>query len=451
MMYLEQIFKKINKKKLNSEQVCKFYVDRILKSRKLNCFVNYDFENVIELSKKFDQRKNIKKKFKGIPIAFKDCFFSKNIQSHIQNSSIKKKFYKKTSKIVSNFEKNGGIFLGNIKINQFLTGSNKLKDDPINPITKKPDLIGSSHGCAAAVLANLSPAIVSTDVGGSTREPSAQLGLIGYKSSKNLLSNLNSLNISDALCAPGIISKNVADCALLLENIQCKNSKNINYYQKLKLVKNLKVAFVCNNFAGDVYFNKSHDVMKNISKAIGFKIYEINLKNISKNLEIYNLLLNKDFFKNFSTFLKNKKNLKNNKFYRSILQENLTNDVVRRFVLGKYVNDNYKQFEINSKINNFLKIKHYEINKYFASYDAIIYPVNLENKNDNNYKKIKVLANLLGLPCLVIPISKNGQNQIQSVEIIVKHNNDQLLLNIAHSFEKILDFKLKISDWWMNK
>ncbi len=450
--YLEQIYKGILKKKLNSEQICKYYANRIFHSQKLKVVDNFNFNNLFKSSKRFNKKRKIKKKLNGIPISFKECFYKKNtlVNHNSYSSSFKKRFNNKSSKIISNFEKNGGIYLANIKTNQFLTGSINSKDDPVNPITRKPDLTGSCAGCAVAVSANLSPAVVASDFGGSIREPSAALGLIGYKTSRNLLSNKNSFFISKTLSSNGIISKNVTDCALLLENIQDPVLKKENFYQKLKFNKNFKIGFFNNTNKFDTNFDRFLITLENISKEINLKIFEINLENINEYFEIFNLMLNRDFYNDALPLIVNKNNFNDKKFYSDVLQKNLKNDVKRRLILGKFVVDNLKQFKIDTRINDFLNKKNFEFNSYFENYDALIYPVNLQQgKNITTYKKIKIIANLLGLPSIVIPISVNKKKKFDAIEIITGQNKDQLLLNIAFTLEKVLNLKFKLNEWWI--
>ena len=95
--YLEQIYKGILKKKLNSEQICKYYANRIFHSQKLKVVDNFNFNNLFKSSKRFNKKRKIKKKLNGIPISFKECFYKKNtlVNHNSYSSSFKKRLNKK--------------------------------------------------------------------------------------------------------------------------------------------------------------------------------------------------------------------------------------------------------------------------------------------------------------------------------------------------------------------
>ena len=69
---LVELVTKVKKKELSSKEITKTYVERCLKSKKLNTFITEDFENALKKSESFDKNPNFETKLSGVPIAVKN-------------------------------------------------------------------------------------------------------------------------------------------------------------------------------------------------------------------------------------------------------------------------------------------------------------------------------------------------------------------------------------------
>jgi aspartyl-tRNA(Asn)/glutamyl-tRNA(Gln) amidotransferase subunit A len=78
---------------------------------------------------------------------------------------------------------------------------------------------GSSGGSAAAVAAGLCFAALGTDTGGSVRQPAALCGVVGLKPTYGRVSNLGVLPLAPSLDHVGVLTRDVEDCAAVLEAI----------------------------------------------------------------------------------------------------------------------------------------------------------------------------------------------------------------------------------------
>ena len=70
---ITETLKQIHSKKLSVEELNKIFIDRIKDNEKLNVFIYFNEEAVIEQSRKIDNSKD-NFKLKGIPLAIKDLF-----------------------------------------------------------------------------------------------------------------------------------------------------------------------------------------------------------------------------------------------------------------------------------------------------------------------------------------------------------------------------------------
>jgi Asp-tRNA(Asn)/Glu-tRNA(Gln) amidotransferase A subunit family amidase len=108
----------------------------------------------------------------------------------------------------------GAIILGKTVTAElaFLTpGATRNPHDP----ARTPG--GSSSGSAGAVATGMVPVALATQTNGSVIRPAAFCGVVGYKPSLGALPRTGKLRHAAVLDQPGIISRDVADAALLVE------------------------------------------------------------------------------------------------------------------------------------------------------------------------------------------------------------------------------------------
>ena len=114
----------------------------------------------------------------------------------------------------------GGIYMGKLNTVEFAMGgwgTNQYVGPPVNPWSRDKPLAcgGSSSGSGVAVASGMLPCAVGTDTGGSVRVPAAFCGIVGLKTTKDLLSTDGIHPLSHTFDTPGPLARSVEDCALM--------------------------------------------------------------------------------------------------------------------------------------------------------------------------------------------------------------------------------------------
>ena len=143
------------------------------------------------------------------------------------------------STVTNNLWKEGAILLGKLNCDEFAMGSSNETSffgNVINPLENNFVPGGSSGGSATALAASLTPATIGTDTGGSIRQPASFTGTVGLKPTYGLCSRWGIVAFASSLDQAGPMTKNVEDCALMLEAMSGydkKDSTSINKKRKL--------------------------------------------------------------------------------------------------------------------------------------------------------------------------------------------------------------------------
>ncbi|MDB9796119.1 amidase family protein, partial [Pelagibacteraceae bacterium] len=250
---LTEIVDLIKKKKIKSEEVTNAYINNIKKGKKLNSFITESFEIALKKSKNFDANPNHDLLLPGVPLAVKDLFCTNGIKTTAGSKMLENFVPNYESTVTSNLWSEGAFLLGKLNCDEYAMGSSNETSffgNVINPIKENTVPGGSSGGSASALAANLTPATIGTDTGGSIRQPASFTGTVGLKPTYGLCSRWGIVAFASSLDQAGPMTQTVSDCALMLEamsGFDPKDSTSIdrkkeNYSKKLtKNIKGLKI------------------------------------------------------------------------------------------------------------------------------------------------------------------------------------------------------------------
>ncbi|MEZ5765019.1 MAG: amidase [Xanthobacteraceae bacterium] len=156
----------------------------------------------------------------GIPIGLKDIFDLANHPTTCHSKILLENVAKDDAASTAKLRAAGAVFPGKLATHEFAFGGPAF-DLPFPPARNPWDLTrhpgGSSSGSGAAVAANMLPAALGSDTGGSVRHPAfACGGIVGMKPTYGLVSRRGVFPLAFSLDHVGSLTRTVTDNALLL-------------------------------------------------------------------------------------------------------------------------------------------------------------------------------------------------------------------------------------------
>ncbi|MFH0840076.1 MAG: Asp-tRNA(Asn)/Glu-tRNA(Gln) amidotransferase subunit GatA [Candidatus Omnitrophota bacterium] len=407
----------------------------------------------------------------GIPVVLKDNLCQEG-QPTTCSSKILKAFnppYNAT--IVEKLENDGAVIIGKANMDEFAFGSSCETSSygaTRNPwdLTRIPG--GSSGGSAAAVAADETILALGSDTGGSIRQPAALCGVVGLKPTYGRVSRYGLIAFASSLDQIGPITKDVADCALLLNVITGydeKDSTSANapvpdYLESLgRDINGLKAGVPKEYFVEGLDKEVRNSVREaiNVFKKLGVKIMDISLPHTKYAVSTYYIIATAEASSNLARFdgvqyghrRKGAKNIID--MYKDTRSEGFGDEAKRRIMLGTYVlssgyYDAYylKALRVRTKIRE-------DFEKAFKECDFIITPTSPtaafkigEKTGDPISMYLSdvytIPANLAGIPGISIPCGFTESGLPIGLQILAKAFGEETIFKTAHAFERSTDF-----------
>ncbi|QQR69782.1 MAG: Asp-tRNA(Asn)/Glu-tRNA(Gln) amidotransferase subunit GatA [Alphaproteobacteria bacterium] len=234
----------LNKKEFCAVDLVQDHIKAVEDARVLNAFTKETPEIALAAAKESDARraKGQAGPLDGIPIAVKDLYCTKGIETTACSNALRgfKPTYEST--VTANLWRDGAVMLGKVGLDEFAMGSSNATScfgPVINPWSPgKPgawdkQLVpgGSSGGSAAAVAARCAMAATATDTGGSIRQPASVCGITGIRPSYGRCSRWGIVAFASSLDQAGPLARTVRDCAHMLRSMSGfdeKDSTSVN-------------------------------------------------------------------------------------------------------------------------------------------------------------------------------------------------------------------------------
>ena len=473
-----ELQEKLKNKELSVTEITKAYTNRIEEKEKdVQAFVTTLTEEANKKAKEVEAKINngeITGEFAGIPIGIKDNICTKGVKTTCSSKMLENFVSPYDATVMDKLNSENLINLGKLNMDEFAMGGSteysyfKKTRNPWN-LNKVPG--GSSGGSAAAVAARMVPWALGSDTGGSIRQPASFCGVVGLKPTYGLVSRYGLVAFASSLDQIGPITKDVRDCATLLNLIAGHDEKDTtsievekkDYTKALKNdVKGLKIA-VPKEFFGE---GINEEVKATLEKAIetykelGAEVEEISLDVAKYSLATYYIIACAEASSNLGRFdgirytyrTPEFKNLRD--LYKKSRSEGFGPEVKRRIILGTYVLSSGYYDAYYKKAQQVRTMVVNEFNKVFEKYDVILTPTSptvafdIGSKSNNPLEMYladicTVSVNIAGLPGISIPCGVDSDGMPIGMQIIGNKFQEEKILNTAYAFEKEFKFREK--------
>lgn len=158
----------------------------------------------------------------GIPIAYKDLFYTKIVRTTVGSLLFVKQFPTYDAAVVERLNEAGSVMIGKTGMHELAYGV--TSDNPhfgaiANPWNVECIPGGSSGGSGAAVASGMVAMAMGSDTGGSIRIPASFCGTVGLKPTFGRVSRYGAMPLGFSLDHMGPLTRTVRDAAVALQAI----------------------------------------------------------------------------------------------------------------------------------------------------------------------------------------------------------------------------------------
>ena len=403
----------------------------------------------------------------GVPVAIKDNMCTKGLLTTCSSKILENYIPTYTASAVQNLTDAGCVIIGKTNMDEFAMGS--TTETSYYGVTRNPhnpDHVpgGSSGGSAAAVALNECFFALGSDTGGSIRQPSAFCGITGMKPTYGTVSRYGLIAYGSSLDQIGPMTKNVTDCAAVLETIASSDKKDSTSMKReeydftsalVRDVKGLRIGLPKDYFGDGLDSEVKAAIFKAAEtfKRMGAIVEEFDLGLVQYAIPAYYIIASAEASSNLERFDGVKYGYRTKEYgdlhsmYKKTRSEGFGSEVKRRIMLGSFVlSSGYYDAYYLKALKTKALIKQ-EFDKAFEKYDIILAPAapttapllgsSLQDPIKMYLSDIYTIsANLAGIPGLSIPCGKDNKGLPIGMQLLGGCFQEKTLLRAGFAYEK---------------
>ncbi len=403
----------------------------------------------------------------GVPVAIKDNMCTKGLLTTCSSKILENYIPTYTASAVQNLTDAGCVIIGKTNMDEFAMGS--TTETSYYGVTRNPhnpDHVpgGSSGGSAAAVALNECFFALGSDTGGSIRQPSAFCGITGMKPTYGTVSRYGLIAYGSSLDQIGPMTKNVTDCAAVLETIASYDKKDSTSMKReeydftsalVRDVKGLRIGLPKDYFGDGLDSEVKAAIFKAAEtfKRMGAIVEEFDLGLVQYAIPAYYIIASAEASSNLERFdgvkygYRTKEYSDLHSMYKKTRSEGFGSEVKRRIMLGSFVlSSGYYDAYYLKALKTKALIKQ-EFDKAFKKYDIILAPAapttapllgsSLQDPIKMYLSDIYTIsANLAGIPGLSIPCGKDKMGLPIGMQLLGGCFQEKTLLCAGFAYEK---------------
>ncbi|MGB9839263.1 Asp-tRNA(Asn)/Glu-tRNA(Gln) amidotransferase subunit GatA [Thermovenabulum sp.] len=462
----------LKKGEISSKELTLSVIERIQKVEdKVRAYVTINEEEALKNSEEIDNTKDFSTPLSGIPVAIKDNICTYNLRTTCSSKILENFIPPYDATVIKKLKTNNAVIIGKTNMDEFAMGSsteNSAFFPTRNPWDQTRVPGGSSGGSAAAVAADECIYALGSDTGGSIRQPANYCGVVGLKPTYGRVSRYGLVAYASSLDQIGPITKDVTDCAIVLNSIcgwdeKDSTSADVPFgdYTKYLVedVRGLKIG-IPKEYMGEGIDEDVKSVVYSTAKLLeklGAVCEEISLPHTEYALWAYYIIAPAEASSNLARYdgirygvrAKNYEDLID--LYKKTRSEGFGAEVKRRIMLGTYALSAgyYDAYYLKAqKVRTLVKR---DFDKAFEKYDLILSPVapstafKIGEMVDDPLKMYMsdvctIPVNMAGLPAISIPVSFSNGLPV-GIQLIGKAFDEGTLLKVSYTLEKAVNLE----------
>ncbi len=472
----KEIIEKVRGGELKAEDCVLSIFNRIEEVEgRIHAYVTLTKELALQKARKIDAKvKNgeVLGRLPGVCIALKDNLCTEGILTSCSSRILDGFIPPYNATVVNLLLKEDAIIIGKTNMDEFAMGSSTETSyfgATKNPWDSSRVPGGSSGGSAAAVSAEEAVLALGSDTGGSVRCPASFCSIVGLKPTYGLVSRYGLIAYANSLDQIGPLSRNVYDCALLLNVLASYDPKDNtsirvpsqDYTQFLvDDISDLKIGIPKEFFGEGIDERVSKNIWESIYnlEKLGATYEELSLPTLRYTLATYYLIAMSEASSNLARYDGIRYGYSidyDSKSWNEVYSRNrrigFGSEVKRRIILGTYALSTgyYEEYYLKAlKVRTLIRD---DFNKAFKKFDVLVGPTmpippfKIGEKITDPLSLyltdlLTVPVNLIGSPAISVPCGFVDDMPI-GMQIISPALREDLLLKVAHIHEQNNKFK----------
>ena len=408
----------------------------------------------------------------GVPLGIKDLMCTRNLVTTCGSKILENFVPPYDATVIRKLKDAGAVIVGKLNMDEFAMGSSTENSGfriTRNPWDQSRIPGGSSGGSAAAVAADMCLAALGSDTGGSIRQPASHCGVVGLKPTYGRVSRFGLVAFASSLDQIGPLTKNVTDCAHMLNIIAGYDQSDSTSVPKA--VPDYTAALdgdlqgVTIGIPEQLSATEGLDpaVLSSVDNAVavlekrGARRVNVSLPHTEYAVAVYYVIAPSEASSNLARYDGVKYGLRVNDhtdlmtMYRSTRSRGFGPEVQRRIIIGTYCLSAGYYDAYYGKASQVRTLIVRDFKKAFETCDVILCPVaptpafKIGEKVDDPLTMylsdiFTLSANLAGIPGLSVPCGFSSEGLPIGLQIMGTHFNEEMILKVAYGFEQATEF-----------
>jgi Asp-tRNA(Asn)/Glu-tRNA(Gln) amidotransferase A subunit family amidase len=428
---ISQLASLIKNRKISSEQLTRFYLDRLKKyGPRLHCVIEITEDIAIRQAKKADAEiasGKYRGPLHGIPYGIKDLFAVDGTHTTWGTPPYKDQLIHQTAFVAAQLQQAGAVLVAKLSLGELAMDDVWFGGLTRNPWDTTRGSGGSSAGSSSATAAGLVPFAIGTETYGSIVDPAMRCGVTGLRPTYGSVARTGGMTLAWSSDKIGPICRSAEDAAIVFYFIHGADqfdASSISFafnYTGLADLKKLKIAYI-SNYIDTLPANSTEKQTLAVLKEMGATVIPLYFPDSLHGDEMLSLIIGAESAAAFDLLTRSSED-------DEMVQQNKDRwpNTFRtsRFVPAvEYITACRLRYQIMKKMDPLID-----------GYDIIVTPPETGDQ--------LAITNLTGNPSVTLPNGFLPNGMPAGITFIGKHFGEADLLAFAKAYQEHTGFNLK--------